>query len=137
MQKNWKGKNVGLALFTTYIGDFFKARDFEAIKGEIPTGYQIFAADSPYFKLEGYVSVSIEGKPEDFIVKVDLCNKQTKNVFLLPTFLVTMFTGGYFFLRKLKSDESWMKLEKELWQHIENVVLHLTGSSENVASRSK
>jgi len=137
MQKNWIEKNVDLALLTTCIGDFFKARDFEAGKGQIPTGYQIFAEDSPFFKLEGYVSVSIEGKPEDFIVKVDLCHEQEKHVFRLPTFLVIMFTGGYFFLRKSKSDEAWMKLEKELWQHIENVVLRLTGSSENVTSRSK
>lgn len=137
MQKNWIGKDVDLAFFTTCIGDFFKAMDFEAIKGEIPNGYQIFAADSPHFKLEGHVSVSIEGKPEDFVVKVDLCNEQKKHVFRPPTFLVTMFTGGYFFLRKLKSEEAWMKLEKELWRHIENIVLQLTGSSENVTSRSK
>jgi hypothetical protein len=40
-----------------------------------------------------------------------------------------MFLGGYFSLRKLKSDEAWMKLEKELLQYIENVVFQLTGSS--------
>lgn len=49
MQRNWKEKNVDLALLTTRIGIFFKVKDFEAVKGKIPTGYQIFAEDSPLF----------------------------------------------------------------------------------------
>ncbi len=137
MEKTWKGKNVSLDLFTAYVGEFFKTRDFEAIRGETPTGYHIFASDSPHCKLEGYVSVSVEGKPEDFTVKIDLCSKAKKSAFHPPTFLVTMFTGGYFFLRRLKSDEAWLKLEKEFWQHVENNILHLTGSADNAASISE
>jgi len=137
MQENWISKNVDLALLTTRIGSFFKTRDFEAIKGEIPSGYQIFASNSPHFKLEGYVSVSVVGQPGDFVVKLDLCNEHKKHSFRLPSLIETMFIGGYFSLRSLKSREAWMKLEKELWQHIENCVLHLTGSSGNVTSPSK
>ena len=137
MEKTWKGKNVSLDLFTTYIGEFFKTRDFEAVRGEIPTGYQIFAADSPHCKLEGYVNVSIEGKPEDFTVKIDLCSKEKKGAFRPPTFLVTMFTGGYFFLRKFRSDEAWMNLEREFWHHVENAILHLTGSAGDAAPVSE
>lgn len=129
MQKKLKGKNVDLALLTTRIGDFFKAGDFEAIKGETPTGYQIFAEDSPHFKISGYASVTIEGTPDDFAVKLDLCKKERKHASPHSFLLEAMFFGGYFLKRKLKSEEAWLKLEKEFWRYVENVVLRLGSSA--------
>lgn len=137
MQRNWKGKNIDLSLLTNQIGNFFKTKDFEAIKGQSSLGYQIIAANSPYFKLEGHISLSIEGKSDDFIVKLELCNEKKRHAVRLPSLLETMFIGGYFSIRELKSREAWMKLEKELWQHIENVVFHLRDSSENATSTFK
>lgn len=128
MEKRWTDENVDLVLLTTRIGNFFKERDFEAIKGETPTGYHIFAENSPGFKLVGYVSVSIEGKPNDFAVKLELCN-EGKRRFLAPVLLTTMFLGGYFLTRRLKSEEDWMKLEKEFWKYLDNVILYLNNSS--------
>jgi len=72
MEKRWTDKNTDLATLTDRIGDFFKERDFEAIKGEIPSGYSILAENSPKFRLDGYVSVAIEGKPDDLSVKLEL-----------------------------------------------------------------
>ena len=129
MQRNWTKKNVDLALLTARIGDFFKKKDFEAIKGEIPTGYQILAEDSPYFKIQGYVSVTIEGKPEDFTVKLDHCGNKKRHSRFSP-FLLTILGGGYFISQRLKSEEAWIKLEREFWRHVENAVLHLTNSAE-------
>lgn len=129
MQRSWTKKNVDLALLTAHIGDFFKEKDFEAIKGEIPTGYQILAEDSPYFRIQGYVNVTIEGKPEDFTVKLDHCGKKGKHSWFSP-FLLGMFGGGYLLLQQLKSKEAWTKLEKQFWKHVENVVLQLTNSAE-------
>ncbi|MEM3627859.1 MAG: hypothetical protein QXJ11_06200 [Candidatus Bathyarchaeia archaeon] len=128
MYKKWFEKNVDLALLTEHIGNFFKTKDFEAIRGETPNGYQILAANSPRFFIEGYICLTIEGKPENFTVKCDLCRKDNDNFFLLNP-ITRMFIGGYWFLRKLKSDETWRKLEKELEQYIENVVSYLAGSS--------
>lgn len=129
MERSWKGTNVDLALLATRIGDFFKDKDFEAIKGKTPTGYQILAEDSPYFKLLGYASVTIEGDPKDFVVRLDLCGRERKHS-LLPHFrILTMFGGGYFLLKELKSDEAWMKLRKEFGEYIEKVVSHLTNSA--------
>lgn len=130
MQKNWVEKNVDLAELTTRIGDFFKEKDFEAIKGETSTGHQILAADSPYFKISGYVNVTIEGKPNDFFVRLEPCGKD-KRPPPMSIFLTTMFGGGYFLSRRLKSQEAWMKLEKEFWRYVENAVLHLTNSAES------
>jgi len=130
MQKRWKGKKVNLALLTTRIGDFFKVKNFEAIKGKTPTGYQIFAERSPYFKIVGYVSVTVEGTPNDFVVKFDFCTNREKHSFPRSIFLETMLFGGYLLSRRLKSEEAKLKLEKEFWGHVENVVLQLGNSAE-------
>lgn len=119
MQKSWSNKNIALDLLTTCIGEFFKEKDFEAIKGKMPNGYQILANDSPYFKLDGYVSVTIEGQPNNFTITLDLCGGKKKGFGGGPL-LMAMFGGGYFFLRKLKSKEDWVKFEKEFWRYVEN-----------------
>lgn len=136
MKRRWANKNVDLALLTTRIGIFFKERDFEAIKGETPTGYNIFAEDSPYFRLDGYVSVTIEGEPDDFIVKLELCKKGKKRSFI-PILLTTMFLGGYFLSKRLRSQEDWMDLEKEFWNHLDNIMLCLNNSIGDSARSSK
>lgn len=130
MKKRWTNKNVDLALLTTHTGIFFKERDFEAIKGEKPTGFHIFAENSPRFRLDGYVSVTIEGKPNDFTVELELCNKRKKRTFI-PILLTTMFLGGYFLSKRLRSEEDWMKLEKEFWKHLDNIMLYLNNSTGN------
>jgi hypothetical protein len=124
MEKRWTNKSIDLTLLTNHIGSFFKERDFEAIKGKTATGYNILAEDSPHFRLDGYVSVIIEGKPEDFIVKFELCKDQRKRS-LTPILLTTMFLGGYFLSKKLRAEEDWMKLEKEFWRHLDNAILYL------------
>lgn len=129
MEKRWIDKNVDLSLLTTHLGSFFKERDFEAIKGKTPKGHQILAENSPRFRLDGYVSVTIEGKPGDFVVKLELC-KEGKRGSATPILLTTMLVGGYFLSRKLKAEENWMKLEKEFWRHIDNVILHLNNSQD-------
>lgn len=130
-RRNWNGKNVDLELLTTHIGDFFKIHDFEAIKGETPTGYQILAENSPHFRMQGYICVTIDGEPNDFTVTIE--KSTDKNKVNVPRFMFIeqMLFGGYLTLRKLKSNEAWLKLEEELWRHIENSVLQLTNSSKN------
>jgi hypothetical protein len=137
MQKNWKEKNVDLALLITRIGDFFKAKDFEAVKGEITTGYQIIAGGSPYFKISGEVSVTVEGKPDDFTVELKPATDKKKGDFPHSVFLESMIFGGYFLSRRLKSEEAWLKLEKEFWRHVENAVLQLSNSAKTVVNPSE
>ena len=130
MQKNWTERNVDLTKLTAHLGGFFKEKDFEAVKGERPTGHQILATDSPYFKINGYVSVTIEGKPNNFVVNLELCSKDKSSPFI-PNFLTSMLGGGYFILRQLKSTEVWMKFEKEFWKYVDNAVLCLTNSTKS------
>jgi hypothetical protein len=127
MEKTWTDKNVDLGLLTTQIGNFFKEKDFNAIKGETPTGCQILAEDSPHFRLNGYVSVTIEGNPNRFTVKFEPGRKE-KKFSNLPDKLTTMFIGGYFLTRRLRAEEDWMTLQKEFWRHVDNVMLYLNNS---------
>jgi hypothetical protein len=136
VRKNWRNRDIDLELLATCIGDFFKEKDFEAVKGKIPDGYQILASDSPYFKLDGYVNVVIEGQPGSFDIELDLRGGKGKSFGVSP-FLMSMFGGGYFFLRKLKSEESWMKLEKEFWRYVENNLPSLTNSAKSSSSTSR
>jgi hypothetical protein len=129
LERNWVGKNMDLALLTTRIGDFFKLNDFEAVKGEIPSGYQIIAGDSPHFKINGCVSVSIEGTSDNFTVNFELATDKKKTGHPHSMVLEQMMFGGYFILRKLKSEEAWLKLEKEFWRYLENTVLWLGDSA--------
>jgi hypothetical protein len=123
MEKRWTNKNIDLTLLTDRIGDFFKERDFEAMKGETATGYQILAEDSPRFRVGGCVSVTIEGKSDDFTVKLELFKKEKKRS-LTPILATTLFLGGYFLKSKLRSEEDWMKLEKEFWRYLSNLMLY-------------
>jgi hypothetical protein len=129
MQRRWEGKSVNSELLTTRIGDLFKVKDFEAIKGKTSTGYQILAENSPYFKIDGYARVTVEGTPDDFGVSFDLCTDRKKPAFLPSVLLEAMFFGGYFIKRRTESAEDWLKLEREFWRHVENVVLQLTNSA--------
>lgn len=136
MQKNWTNKNVDLNLLTNQLGEFFKEKDFNAVKGRNQKGYQIFADDSRYYKVDGYVSVSIEGKPEDFTITFELCKEEKKRKNLLPhsIMLTTMFGGGYFLRKQLKSDEEWLKLKRDFWSYVERIVLNLTNTATQEAS---
>ena len=136
MQKNWKEKNVDLEFLITHIGDFFKVNDFEAVRGEIPTGYQIFARDSLYFRIRGYVSVTVEGKPDDFTIEFKLCTGKKEGTLHRYLFLESMLVGGFFLLRRLKSEEAWLELEKEFWRYAENAVLQLSNSAKNSCTSS-
>jgi hypothetical protein len=121
MEKRWTGKNVDLALLTTGIGDFLKEKQFEAIKGETASGYHIFAQGSLDYRLGGYVTVTIEGKPDDFTVKLEF-SKENEKRSLSTMWLTTMFLSGYFLKAKLRAEEDWTKFKKDFWTCLDNLV---------------
>lgn len=124
---------MDLRLLATHISSFLKSKGFEVDIRETPGGHQILAANSPYHNLISAVTVSVVGKPEDFTVKVEPSTSKRNQAFR-PSLMETMFFGGYFTLQKLKSNEAWIELERELWQRIENNVLKLAGSSKTANS---
>jgi hypothetical protein len=132
MQRKLTNQDVDLARLTDALGEFFAKHDFEAVKGETDKGYQIFASDSPHFKVDGYISVTVEGNKNDFTVNFELCRESgSKGVSPIPSiFLTTMLGGGYFMLKRLKANEAFIKLENTFWAYVENTLLSLEGSAD-------
>lgn len=131
MEKKWTQENIDLALLTDNIGQFFKDNNFEAVKGEIPTGFQIIAAGSPRFKTGKPVTVTIEGEPKDFTIKLELAEEEKKErKSLRNIWLMHMIGAGFLITEKLKSEEAWENLKRELWRHIENVIPCLKNSAQ-------
>lgn len=128
MQKNWTNKHVDLEMLIDAIGEFFKAKDFEAVKTQTENGYQILAGDSTHYKFTGAVTLTLEGKPENFSINVELAHEKKRS---LPAsiMLITMFGGGYFLTKQLKSDEEWIRFERDLWAYIDAAVVNLTGTA--------
>jgi hypothetical protein len=124
MEKRWYGKSVDLSLLTTHIGEFLKERGFEAVKAKTQSdGYKIFAGYSPSFRLNGYIAITVEGKPDDFSIRLELYEGKGKT---FPVLLSTLFFGGYFISKRVRSIEDWVRLEREFWTYVDNMVLQLT-----------
>jgi hypothetical protein len=129
MQKFWIGKNVDLGLLTEQICDFFNRNYFKTMKEEMSTGYRIFAMHSLHFRISEHICVTIEGDPNNFSVKFEKLTKKRKRNISPLMFIEQMLFGGYMILKDLKSDEAWLRLEKEFWRFVENSVLQLTNTA--------
>ncbi len=126
MQNTWTGQNVDLTKLAEHISDVFKANDFEFARVETEIGYEITADDSSKYKIKGCLKANITGKPDNFAVSLKLCAEERRLTF--PVILTTMFGGGYFLLKDLKSDEAWIKFEKIFWQNVNRIVAELQNS---------
>jgi hypothetical protein len=127
MQRTF-AKNVDLEGLTKQIAHFFEARKFEDITAvQNAAGYEIVAGDSQKYKIKSDLKVDIHRETEGFSVSLELA-KEVKR-FNYPVMLATFFGGGYFFLKDLKSDESWRKIEREFWQTVSTMVMRTEEAS--------
>lgn len=133
MERRWVAKNVDLGLLANSIVDFLKTLDFEIISGETVSEHAIFAGDSPNFPIDDHISVTIQGKPEDFVVKMELNDGKKKRSLFVSPLLMSMIGAGFLLSKRFKSEEAWLKLEREFWRHLENIVVQLTDSSNPMA----
>jgi hypothetical protein len=121
VHKNWKDLNVDLSNLVQKTIQFFESNEFNnvtALKTE--TGYQVIAGDSKRYKMGNDVSVTVEGKPNDFTVSLTSCKEEKK--YGLPLILTSMFGGGYFLLKNFRSEEAMQKLERDFGEKIEGIV---------------
>jgi len=129
MQRRWSGRNVDLGKFSSCLCEFFSERDFNVRKEDVSGGFRIFAEGSSVFELDGYVSVDVEGCPSDFVVALNFYRKGRRRGFPTGPLTMALFGGGWLFLQHLKREENWVKLEKEFWRYVENVLLRLSNSA--------
>ena len=134
MKRNWTNKNVNLKTLIDTIGEFFKEKDFEAVKMQTEDGYKILAGDSTYYKFTGTVTLTLEGKPDNFIISLEL-SKEKKRSLPSSIMLTTMFGGGYFLIKQLKSDDEWIKFERDLWAYIDAAITNLTNTANTDIAR--
>jgi hypothetical protein len=121
VHKNWKDLNVNLSVLVQKTIQFFESNEFNnvtALKTE--TGYQVIAGDSKWYKMENDVSVTVEGKPDDFTVSLTSCKEEKK--YGLPLILTSMFGGGYFLLKNFRSEEAMQKLERDFGEKIKGII---------------
>jgi hypothetical protein len=122
MRKSF-ARNIDLEWLTKYTTQFFEARKFDEIVAlQNATGYEIVAGNSSKYKIKSDLKVGIRRDTEGFSVSLELAKETNKHNY--PVMLVTFFGGGYFFLKDLKSDESWRKIEREFWQEISSAVMN-------------
>jgi len=121
MQRNWKDTNVNLSNLVQKIIQFFESKEFNNVTAlQTETGYQVIAGDSKQYKMENDVLVTIEGKPDDFAVSLTSCKVEKR--FPLPLILTSMFGGGYFLLKNLRSEEAMQKLQRDFAGRIDNMI---------------
>jgi hypothetical protein len=120
MQKIFEG-HVDLQLLTKQIVQFFQSRKFDQILAtQNAGGYQIVAGDSNMYRMKTDLTVDIRRQAEGFLISLEPA-KDVKR-FSYPMILATFFGAGYFFLKDLKAEESWRKIEREFWHETNAMV---------------
>ncbi len=130
MQRIWTNRNVDLNSFKERIREFFENNEFEISVNESGDTYHLMADGSIKYHINGQVSVTITGTPQDFSIILEQEKKSKPTKYSLPMTL-TVFLGGGLLLRdEFKSDESFLKLKKDLWVLADRTAIDLTGSAE-------
>jgi hypothetical protein len=122
MRRNF-AKNIDPEWLTRQIAQFFETRKFEEIlASKHGSGYDITAGSSSKYKIKSDLKVSVRKENEEISVTLELAKEVKK--YNYPVMLATLFGGGYFFLKDLKSDESWNKIEREFWQEVSKTIMN-------------
>jgi hypothetical protein len=129
MQRVWSNRNVDLNLFKEKIRDFFEKNDFDVAIDESKSLYHITASGSSNYRIEGHISVTLEGTPEDFSIRLEQ-QKSREKKYSLPITLAASLGFGLLLREEFKSDEAFTKLRRDLWAFADTAVINLTGSAQ-------
>ena len=129
MQRMWTNRNVDLNSFKERIREFLENNDFEISVNELGDTYRLVAGGSLKYRINGKVSVTIAGTPQDFSITFEQEKKSKPTKYSLPMTL-TVFLGGGLLLRdEFKSDEAFLNLRRDLWAFADRAAINLTGSA--------
>jgi len=128
MQKNLQNLAVDLARLREEMVQFFDQEKFSEIVGvDVENGFKLIAGDSSRHKISRSITVTVKGKPDDFTVNLELPREEKKHG--IPMMLSSMFGGGYFMLRNLKTEEAMLKFEPIFWKNLNRTVEHLQNTA--------
>lgn len=121
MRKDWQNLHMDLNALTKQVIQFLDSADFGTIiDEETERGHKVTAGESSRYKMRESISVTIEGKPDDFWVKLESTKEHKGSK--VPLMIASMFGGGYLLLRDLKSDEAMLKFERDFWKEMNSMV---------------
>lgn len=136
VQATWRNLNVNLLSLVQKIISFFESEEFNNVTAfETERGYEIIVGDSKRYKMGNDVSVTIEGKPDEFTINLTSTKKEKGPS--IPLMLAQMIGAGYFALKELKSEEAMQKLEKEFKLKINSIIAQARQTQETAPQQDK
>ncbi|MGB9778854.1 MAG: hypothetical protein ACPLW8_05565 [Candidatus Bathyarchaeales archaeon] len=129
MYKSWTNQNVDLSTLTEKLANFLENEEFDITVYKEEKGYSITANNSPKYQIEGYITIQVNGEPNNFSIRMEGSSEGASSL-RLPPLLMTMFGGGYFLLKKLKSNEKYIEFTRNFWQNVNKILLQLKNVGE-------
>lgn len=126
MKSRWIRENVDLAFFSNQIDFFLNSKGLKTRRDILGDGYAIFGTVSLSDK-SGSVIVRVLGNAQNF--EVEFISNKPARFPIKWGHLITLFGGGGFLLRNMKSRDALEKLEREFWVFVSEAVTKLRGSA--------
>jgi hypothetical protein len=126
MRRNWTNRNVDLKILKEKIIEFLKENYFDMDVNENGNQYLITAKSSPNYYIEGQIAITLQGKPEEFSIDIELRRKKQR---IFSPLLLAFLGGGYWLSQNLKSDEEWLEFRRKFWEQIDIFITYLSGSA--------
>jgi len=121
VKRSWKSLNIDAKILLQKTVQFLESKDFgEIVAVETEGGYRIVAGQSSSYKIRGDLSITIEATSDD--LSIELASIKENRRPNLPMILTSMFGGGYFLLKDLKSTENFRNFERDFWKEMNRVV---------------
>ena len=134
MQRVWTNRNVDLKLFWEKMREFFEENDFETTVDQSEDTCHLVAEGSTEYRINGQVTVTLTGNPQDFSIVLELERKNRK--YPIPMTLAASFGFGLLLRDEFKSDEAFLDLRRDLWAFADRTAINLTGSAKISQSNS-
>jgi hypothetical protein len=114
--KRFVERNADLFTLSKHVEYFFKAQNFKTTKIQTYEGFIIKVEKS----LQEKIYVKVTGEPNNFTV--ELSTERSSDIFIRLGILTSLFGGGGFFLKGVKSRDMLLRVESDFWRCIEEVL---------------
>ena len=131
MQRIWTNRNVNLDLFKKRTREFLEKNEFEIenVESGNTSLHRLIASGSSKYRIDGQVSLTITGTPQDFSLTLERLIKSKPRKYSMPITLTTFLGGGLLLRDELKSDEAFLNLKRDLWAFADRTVTDITNSA--------
>lgn len=126
MQSRWTEKNINLDLLSERIERFLVDKGFKTLREKSVDGCKILGVLNLSSGERESVCVRVFGNPNDFVV--EFRSSEPSNTSLLFSPLGRLVGAGALFLRRLRLQEAYEKLEREFWAYLDQTVSDLFDS---------